>query len=159
MNARDYELVRDFAENGSEDAFRAIVERYVVLYNIDYLPRQRRAKELVEHALAVGVGIGGPVSVSNKWLEMGAYRHHAKLSGKVPLGNYVHWGGYGQKHPDGRAATMQELLFFAEDRLRLNYLFWQHREPYFTEQVLPMLRKHGNVLDRRRPECVRGWLG
>ncbi|MBN1669641.1 MAG: sigma-70 family RNA polymerase sigma factor [Kiritimatiellae bacterium] len=141
------------------NAMKEAFPHSVAIYNIDFLPNQRRARELCEHALAVGVGIGGPVAVENRWLEMGAYGHHAKLAGQVPLGNYMHWGGYGQRRADGTPVTVEEVLFFARDRLRLNYLFWQHREPQFTEQVLPALRKYGHVLDRRKPVCAGRWIG
>jgi hypothetical protein len=40
----------------------------------------------------------------------------------------------------GRRITMDELLRFATASLDVRYLFWGTEEPYFTQQILPLLR-------------------
>jgi len=62
----------------------------------------------------------------------------------VPLGIAVQDGNYiGETNSEEvvseRANLVPMLHAFAEDFLKVNYMFWVNQEPYFTEDVLPCL--------------------
>ena len=40
----------------------------------------------------------------------------------------------------GRRATIAELLKFATDDLKLDYIFWCTEEPYFSNELVPFMR-------------------
>ena len=53
----------------------------------------------------------------------------------------VQHGNYEVINPKtGKQVTVPEILNFAENYLRLNYIFWCTQEPYYSKQVLPRLK-------------------
>jgi hypothetical protein len=53
----------------------------------------------------------------------------------------VQHGNYDIINPKtGKQVTVPEILDFAENYLRLNYIFWFIQEPYYSQQVLPLLK-------------------
>ncbi len=63
------------------------------------------------------------------------------LHGIVPTGVAVQHGNYDIINPKtGKQVTVPEILDFAENYLRLNYIFWFIQEPYYSQQVLPLLK-------------------
>ena len=40
----------------------------------------------------------------------------------------------------GKKVTPLELLQFARDDLKLDYIFWGNQEPYYSKEVIPALR-------------------
>lgn len=39
----------------------------------------------------------------------------------------------------GKPVTIQELMSFATEYLKVDYIFWGMEEPYYTSVVLPLL--------------------
>ena len=43
----------------------------------------------------------------------------------------------------GRRATIAELLKFATDYLKVDYIFWCTHEPYYSNEVVPFFKGQG----------------
>ena len=94
----------------------------------------------------MGAGLGGPdVFLEEPGLHYakdpkGVYHYYAPLSGIVPLTPSVMPGNYRNTRVDGTGyePTPLQLLTFARDELKANYIFW-HRLPENKSEVLQML--------------------
>jgi hypothetical protein len=94
----------------------------------------RLAKELQ-------VGVGGPDLVPYKPGQMqNSYPLLRQYAGTIASGIAVQDGNYEQQHPKtGRQVTVQELVEFATEYLRVGYIFWCTQEPYYSKKVIPFL--------------------
>jgi len=99
------------------------------------------AKLFEENALSSGNGHGGPDTYvsslkMNLWLRH-SYRLGQRLAGKVPIGYAVQWFNYtneGIRHRDPRGyVPIKEIYEFSRDVLHSNYMFWQIRNPYWSD--------------------------
>ena len=62
-------------------------------------------------------------------------------AGIVPTGLAVQDGNYADINPKtGKRATIAELLKYATDDLKLDYIFWFTEEPYFSSEVVPFIK-------------------
>jgi hypothetical protein len=60
--------------------------------------------------------------------------------GRVPTGIAVQEGNYETKNlKTGQPMTISELLAFATDYLKVDYIFWSTQEPYYSRKLLPFL--------------------
>ncbi len=78
--------------------------------------------------------------IGNAYSPQGAYPHFAQLSGIVPIAPTVEKVNYLNTRGDkkGHVPTVQEILVFARNELKPNYIFWQ-RLPEYVEQVLEVM--------------------
>lgn len=94
----------------------------------------------------MGAGLGGPdVFLEEPGLlypksPQGVYNYYPKYSGILPLTPSVMHANYENTRTDktGYTPTISELLSFARDTLKANYIFWT-RDPDYYQQVLQML--------------------
>lgn len=97
----------------------------------------------------MGVALGGPDTFphdpdlnfkENSYSQGGIYSYYPKLSGIVPLTPSVMQSNYQSTRSDGRGykPTVSELLTFARDKLKANYIFWTRDENNYLE-VLKLL--------------------
>ena len=62
--------------------------------------------------------------------------------GLVPTGIAVQDGNYAYTNPKtGKPVTMPDLLKFADEYLRVTYVFWCTEEPYYSRNVIPFLKR------------------
>jgi hypothetical protein len=96
----------------------------------------RAAKELK-------VGVGGPDILPYKTVQMNySYPLIRDSAGSVPIGMAVQDGNYEHENPQtGKRVTVPEILKFATEYLKVDYIFWCTQEPYYTEQVIPILKR------------------
>ena len=67
-----------------------------------------------------------------------------EAAGVVPTGVAVQWGNYEHRDPrSGKQVTIAELVQFAQEFLKVDYVFWSMQEPFFSEQVVPSCGKEG----------------
>lgn len=94
------------------------------------------------HAESIGVGVGGPdLMPHRKGQRDHSYALIAARGSNVPAGIAVQDGNLEDRDPTtGKRATVADLVRFAQDRLRLDYVFWGTEEPYYSGEVLPYLR-------------------
>ncbi len=92
----------------------------------------------------------------------GVYTYYPELSGIVPLAPQVMRKNYQNTRGDGKGSvpTVSEILVFARDGLKSNYIFWA-RTPDDFPRVLEMLNKPaqtGNLAGRLASTCPRAYV-
>jgi hypothetical protein len=97
-------------------------------------------------AVNLKVGGGGPDLLPYRK----GQQHHshpliAAAAGSVPTGIAVQEGNYEDRNPaSGARVQVAELLAFATEQLRVEYLFWGTQEPFYSRQVLPLVFRAGD---------------
>lgn len=94
----------------------------------------------------MGTALGGPDTFIQEpgllytGAPKGVYNYYPVLSGIIPMTPSVMPGNYRNTRVDGTGyePTVSELLAFARDKLKANYIFW-HRDVDYYPQVLEML--------------------
>lgn len=88
------------------------------------------------------MGVGGPDLLPHRRGQRNhSYPLIARRPSHVVAGSAVQDGNLAEINPaTGARVTARELLAFGRDTLRLSYIFWGTEEPYYSEQVLPILR-------------------
>lgn len=123
---------------------RSHVIQYANFMPGEWLPWNDRGylRAVYEHAERIGVGVGGPDLLPHR---KGQQTHsHPLIAERGPgtiAGVAVQDGNFAIDPASGERTTAEELLQFATERLRLDYMFWGTEEPYYSQQVLPLLRK------------------
>ncbi len=106
-------------------------------------------ESFIENLSTMGTGLGGPDTFiqdpglnypGNQYAPGGVYTYYPKLSGIVPLTPSVMQTNYRNTKWDGTGyePSILELLTFARDNLKANYIFWS-RDPVYFPRVLEML--------------------
>ncbi len=123
---------------------RSVAMQYANFMPGEWLPEEDRGylRSVFEAARALRVGVGGPDLLPFK---RGQLNHSYPLiraaSGKVHTGIAVQWGNYEQRDPGtGKRVTIPELVRFASEHLKVDYLFWCEQEPFYSREVIPFLR-------------------
>lgn len=123
----------------------------------EWLPWEDKGylRSIYQYGQEIGVGLGGPDLMVQRKAQLNhtiAMMHENKYT--VPLGIAIQDGNYiGKTGADhdykekldggliGRENIIPLLHAFAKDFLHVNYMFWVHQEPYFSEDVMPCLSK------------------
>ena len=128
---------------------RSQVIQYANFMPGEWLPWEDKGylRGVYEHAAQVGVGVGGPDLLPHR---QGQQNHTYKLIAErgraIKAGLAVQWGNLEDIHPrTGERVTVRQLHAFAEDTLRLDYIFWGTQEPFYSDEVLPFLRRLSRV--------------
>ncbi len=114
-------------------------------------------KSFIENLSAMGTGLGGPDTFiedpglnnpGDKYSPSGVYSYYPKLSGIIPLTPSVMQTNYKNTKWDGTGyePTVLELLTFARDKLKANYIFWT-RAPGYYPKVLVILNESNQTSD------------
>lgn len=110
-------------------------------------------KDLYKYGQEIGVGLGGPdlmvtrkAQLNNALTLMHEGQYTVPIGIAIQDGNYIGKTGadldYNESEDAGdnsRQNIVALLHAFAEDFLRVSYMFWVNQEPYFTEDVVPCL--------------------
>lgn len=129
---------------GARKAFpRSCVIQYANFMPGEWLPWTDHGflRAVYTWADSVGVGVGGPDLLPHR---KGQLNHSYPLitarGRNTPAGVAVQDGNLDEINPTtGKRVTVPELYRFAEEPLRLDYIFWGTQEPYYSEEVLPYL--------------------
>jgi hypothetical protein len=99
-------------------------------------------REIYSYAREIKLAMGGPdIKVYRPFQMANSYPLIRDLYGIVPTGVAVQDGNYSVINPrTGKQVTLKEIMDFAKEYLRLSYVFWCTEEPYYSAEVLPMLR-------------------
>ncbi len=126
---------------------KSAVIQYANFMPGEWLPGEDRGYLRAVHKAAreLRVGVGGPDLLPNR---RGQLQHSYPLireaSGVVTAGVAVQEGNYADPDPrTGRPPGVAELLKFATQYLRVDYVFWCTEEPYYSGQVIPFFRRAG----------------
>jgi hypothetical protein len=88
------------------------------------------------------VGVGGPDLLPYKPGQMShCYPLIRDCAGSVPTGIAVQEGNYQHQNPKtARRVTIPELVEFATEYLKVDYIFWCTQEPFYSETLIPFLQ-------------------
>jgi hypothetical protein len=89
------------------------------------------------------VGMGGPDLLPYRPGQLkSSYPLIREAAGFVRTGIAVQDGNFEDKNPaTGRRVEISELVKFATEYLKVDYIFWGTQEPYYSEDVIPFLRR------------------
>ena len=109
----------------------------------EWLPGSDKSylRTVYKEARALGVGVGGPDLMP---FRVGQKNHSYPLisaSNTIPTGIAVQDGNYSDTDPKtGKRLTIAELLTFATDQLKVDYVFWCTEEPYYSKELIPFMK-------------------
>ena len=89
------------------------------------------------------VGVGGPDLLPYRPGQLkSSYPLIREAAGIVPTGIAVQDGNYEDVDPKtGKRITIAELIQFATEYLKVDYIFWCTQEPYYSKEVIPFLKR------------------
>jgi hypothetical protein len=124
---------------------KSVVIQYANFMPGEWLPESDRGylRAVYRAAKELKVGVGGPDLLPHR---PGQRQHSYPLirdaAGVVPTGIAVQDGNYEDINPQtGKRVTVPELLEFATRHLKVDYIFWCTQEPYYSEEVIPFLKR------------------
>ena len=144
-----FEIYRDAIITNMKALKRAF-PKSVALQYANFMPGEWRPTEdkgylraVYKAALELKVGVGGPDLLPYRPGQLkSSYRLIREAAGIVPVGIAVQDGNYEDKNPKtGEHISIPELLKFATEYLNVDYVFWCTQEPYYSEQLIPFLRR------------------
>jgi len=122
---------------------RSHFKKSVPILYANFMPGDSKEdlKELYDFALEIGHGMGGPdIKVYRKGQMENSYPLIKSIGDRVPIGMAVQEGNYSLDNPKtDQQVTILEILDFAQNFLKANYIFWCTEEPYYTNKVIPFL--------------------
>lgn len=130
-------------------ALKRAFPKSVAMQYGNFMPGEWRATDDKGYLRAVysaaaesNVAMGGPDLMPHRPGQVKtSYPLIREVAGVVPTGLAVQDGNLAEVNPStGKRVTVAELVRFATDNLRLDYLFWGTEEPYYSEEVIPFLR-------------------
>lgn len=124
---------------------RSVVIEYANFMPGEWLPTEDRGylRSVYAAAKELGVGVGGPDLLPYKPGQMkNSYPLIRASAPFVPIGVAVQEGDYQHIHPKtGKRVTIAEIIKFAEDYLKVDYIFWCTQEPYYSEELIPLIKR------------------
>jgi hypothetical protein len=144
-----FEIYRDAIITNMKALKRAF-PKSVALQYANFMPGEWRPTEdkgylraVYKAAQELKVGVGGPDLLPYRPAQLkSSYPLIREAAGIVPVGIAVQDGNYEDKNrKTGERITIPELLKFATEYLNVDYIFWCTQEPYYSEQLIPFLRR------------------
>ena len=122
---------------------KSVVMQYANFMPGEWLPDEDKGylRAVYKAARELGVGVGGPDLLPYKRAQLNhSYPLIKDASDLVRTGVAVQDGNYAEKNPtNGTRPSIAELLRFATDTLKVDYLFWCTEEPYYSEDLIRFL--------------------
>ena len=131
-------------------ALKRAFPKSVAMQYGNFMPGEWRPAEdkgylraVYDAARASGVGVGGPDLLLHRPGQLkSSYPLIREAAGVVPVGVAVQDGNLEDVNPStGKRVTVSELLKFATEYLRADYIFWGIQEPYYSRDVLLFLNQ------------------
>ncbi len=100
-------------------------------------------RDIYSYAKEIKVGVGGPDLLPYKRGQMNnGYSFIKDCDGIVPSGVAVQDGNFDYINPKTKKKiTINEILDFAQNYLKLDYIFWGTEEPYYSREVMVKIGK------------------
>jgi hypothetical protein len=141
------ELYRDAIIANMKTLKRAFPKSIAMVY-ANFMPGGRPYLEAVyKAARQSNIAVGGPDLLPFRpFQHANSYPLIRASAGIVPTGLAVQDGNYGDIDPKtGKRATIAELVRFAAEDLKLDYVFWCTEEPYYSKELIPFMQSRKNV--------------
>ena len=99
-------------------------------------------RDIYSYAKEIKVGVGGPDLLPFKKGQMNNSYNFIKECDRIIItGVAVQDGNYSYINPQTKKRiTIPEILDFAQNYLKLDYIFWGTEEPYYSRKVLPLIK-------------------
>jgi hypothetical protein len=124
---------------------KSVAMQYANFMPGEWLPGKDKSylRGVYGRAKDLRMSVGGPDLLPYKPGQMKhSYPLIREYEGIAPTGVAVQWGNYEQQNPKtGKRITIPELVEFATDYLKVDYIFWCTQEPFYSEQLIPLLRR------------------
>jgi hypothetical protein len=138
------EIYRDAVIANIKELKRAFPKSITMVY-ANFMPGGRTHLAAVyQAARAAKIAVGGPDLLPFRpFQKENSYPLIRESAGKVQTGLAVQDGNYGDVNPKtGKRASVVELLEFASNELKLDYIFWCTEEPYYSNELIPFMQAH-----------------
>ena len=123
---------------------KSVVMQYANFMPGEWLPGNDKGylRAVYKAAKDLKVGMGGPDLLPYRRGQLNhSYPLIREAAGIIPTGIAVQDGNYEHEDPKtGKRVTVPELLEFATEYLKVDYIFWCTQEPFYSEQVIPFLK-------------------
>ncbi|MBC7791514.1 MAG: hypothetical protein H7Z74_16325 [Anaerolineae bacterium] len=144
-----FEIYRDAIITNMQALKRAFPKSVAMQYG-NFMPGEWRPTNDKGYLSAVyqaakesKVGVGGPDLLPFRPGQLkSSYPLIREAAGIVPIGIAVQDGNFEDINPTtGKRVEISELVKFATEYLNVDYVFWGTQEPYYSEDVIPFLRR------------------
>jgi len=144
-----FEIYRDAIITNMKVLKRAFPRSVAMQYG-NFMPGEWRPtndkgylRAVYEAAKKSNVGVGGPDLMPYRPGQLGtSYPLIREAAGIVPTGIAVQDGNLEAVNPKtGKKVDAAELMMFATEYLKVDYVFWGTEEPYYSADVIPFLRR------------------
>jgi hypothetical protein len=144
-----FEIYRDAIITNMRALKRAF-PKSVALQYANFMPGEWQPTEdkgylraVYKAARELKVGVGGPDLLPYKPGQMNNSYHLIRDSaGIVPIGVAVQDGNYEHVNPQtAKGVTISDIIKFATEYLKVTYIFWCTEEPYYSEHLIPFLKR------------------
>lgn len=126
---------------------KSVAMQYANFMPGEWLPGKDRSylRSVYKAAGESRVAVGGPDLLPYKRGQMNhSYGLIRELDGQVPTGIAVQSDNYEYENPrTGKPTTISEFVEFATGYLKVDYIFWEFREPFYSRQLMPFLNETG----------------
>jgi hypothetical protein len=115
----------------------------VVLVYANFMPGEGNIRAVYEAARKLRVGVGGPDLLPYKrWQMESSYPLIRAASDQLAVGVAVQDGNYAHVNPrTGKQVMIEEIIKFGKEYLGVDYIFWCTEEPYYSEKLVPFLKR------------------
>lgn len=124
---------------------KSVTMQYANFMPTEWLPGKDLGflSSVYRRAAQLKVGVGGPDLLPYRAGQMQhCYPLIRAANGSVPTGVAVQDGNYGAVNPrTGKPNSIADLIAFATDYLRVDYIFWCTEEPYYSQKLVPLLKE------------------
>jgi hypothetical protein len=144
-----FEIYRDAIITNMRVLKKAFPKSVAMQY-ANFMPGEWRPTEdkgylraVYQAAQELKVGVGGPDLLPHRPAQRkSSYPLIREAAGIVPAGIAVQDGNYEDVDPKtGKRITVAELIQFATEYLKVDYIFWCTQEPYYSKEVIPFLKR------------------
>lgn len=123
---------------------KSVTMQYANFMPGEWLPGKDQSylRSVYQRAKELKVGVGGPDLLPYQPGQMShCYPLIRECAGSVPTGIAVQEGNYQHQNPKtGQPVAISELVEFATEHLKVDYLFWCTQEPFYSGKLIPFLQ-------------------
>ncbi|MFA8450843.1 MAG: hypothetical protein ACEPOW_09135 [Bacteroidales bacterium] len=124
---------------------KSVIIQYANFFPGEWMPESKSSylHRIFQTAKVYGVGVGGPDVFPYKPSQMkNSYNLIRDCAKSIPTGMAVQQGNCDYINPQtNKRVKISEIYIFASEFMNLDYLFWGTQEPYYSNNILPFIRK------------------